>query len=204
MVCGLKWKSCDCPWFNYEAVDAQLGGGGDPLRYQQEVERRQHQVERDEALARRMQQMGLFGGGGDDGDPGGQGPDGGGYAYAGVNRNFMQQAREALTANYANAEQAARGLLHGYGFVMGGGRGNHAAPPNGMPDQMLMEEEEILGQGQRPPGRNPAEEQDRPVRRRVTARRRNVGVDATGGRYVVRGETDEERRIRDWANSVPA
>ncbi|KAK1985795.1 hypothetical protein LZ30DRAFT_583422 [Colletotrichum cereale] len=22
MVCGTKWKSCDCPWFNYEAGDA--------------------------------------------------------------------------------------------------------------------------------------------------------------------------------------
>lgn len=22
MICGLKWKSCNCPWFNYEAVEA--------------------------------------------------------------------------------------------------------------------------------------------------------------------------------------
>ncbi|KAI9746748.1 MAG: hypothetical protein M1818_000463 [Claussenomyces sp. TS43310] len=21
MICGLKWKTCDCPWFNYEAVE---------------------------------------------------------------------------------------------------------------------------------------------------------------------------------------
>ncbi|KAI3554244.1 hypothetical protein CABS03_12144 [Colletotrichum abscissum] len=23
MVCGTKWKSCDCPWFNYETVEAE-------------------------------------------------------------------------------------------------------------------------------------------------------------------------------------
>jgi hypothetical protein len=71
-------------------------------------------------------------------------------------------------------------------------------------EQML----EMLGQrGALPP--DPAEEdqghQDagrRPTRR-VTARRRNVVQDAAGEHRVVR-ETDEERRIRDWANSVPA
>lgn len=30
-----------------------------------------------------------------------------------LNQNFIQQAREALTANYQHAEQAARGLLNG-------------------------------------------------------------------------------------------
>jgi len=71
-------------------------------------------------------------------------------------------------------------------------------------EQML----EMLGQrGALPP--DPAEEDQghqyagrRPTRR-VTARRRNVVQDAASGHRVVR-ETDEERRIRDWANSVPA
>lgn len=189
MVCGLKWKSCDCPWFNYQAVDAHLG---DPVRYQEEIDRRRDQVDRDEELARRMQQMGL-------GDDAGR-FDGFGRGNAGndhMNQNFIQQAREALTANYAQAGQAARDLING--LVMG--RENRMP---GMPlqvDQML----EMLGQRGAP---DPAEEdqgQDdgrRPARR-VTARRRNVVQDAAGGHRVVR-ETDEERRIRDWANSVPA
>ncbi|OAL35728.1 hypothetical protein AYO20_04878 [Fonsecaea nubica] len=108
MVCGLKWKSCDCPWFNYEAVDANMG---DPMRYQQEMDRRRDQVNRDEELARRMQQMGL----GDDGE----GPAArmfglGNGANHHMNQNFIQQAREALTANYAQAGQAAMGLLNGF------------------------------------------------------------------------------------------
>jgi hypothetical protein len=24
MICGVKWKSCECPWFNYEAIEADL------------------------------------------------------------------------------------------------------------------------------------------------------------------------------------
>ncbi|RMZ76774.1 hypothetical protein DV737_g4628, partial [Chaetothyriales sp. CBS 132003] len=62
MVCGLKWKSCDCAWFNYESVDAQLGN---PFRD-------------------------VFGIG-----------NGAGHH---MNANFIQQARDALTANFQNAE----------------------------------------------------------------------------------------------------
>ncbi|KAK5454186.1 hypothetical protein LTS15_006186 [Exophiala xenobiotica] len=197
MVCGLKWKSCDCPWFNYQTVDAHLGD--DPVRYQEEIDRRRDQVDRDEELARRMQQMGLG-----LGDDAGRRFDGFGQANPNgndhMNQNFIQQAREALTANYAQAGQAARDLING--LVMG--RENRTP---GMPlqmEQML----EMLGQHGASP-LDPAEEdqghQDagrRPTRR-VTARRRNVVQDAAGGHRVAR-ETDEERRIRDWANSVPA
>ncbi|KIV83036.1 hypothetical protein PV11_05096 [Exophiala sideris] len=190
MVCGLKWKSCDCPWFNYEAVDAHLG---DPLRYQQEIERRRDQEQRDEALARRMQQMGL-------GNAGQNDRYGIGNAANGhMNQNFIQQAREALTANYATAEQAARGLING--FVTG--RENRV-PGMPLPMGQMMD---MLGQPAQPV-RDPAEE-DSDVRggrrlvRRVTARRRNVVGDGDGGHYVAR-ETDEERRIREWANSTPA
>ncbi|RMZ84195.1 hypothetical protein DV738_g778, partial [Chaetothyriales sp. CBS 135597] len=100
MVCGLKWKSCDCAWFNYENIDAHLGN---PLRYQQEMDRRREQERRDEALARRMQGLDVFGLGNAAGHH--------------MNANFIQQARDALAVNIQNAEQVARGLLTGW---MGG------------------------------------------------------------------------------------
>ncbi|KIX00795.1 uncharacterized protein Z518_09860 [Rhinocladiella mackenziei CBS 650.93] len=186
MVCGLKWKSCDCPWFNYEAVDEHLG---DPVRYQQELDRRRDQIDRDEALARRMQQMGLGGNGADDRE---EVLRLGNAANHHMNQNFIQQAREALTANYAQAGQAARDLLNG--FVMG--RENRLP---GMPmqmDQML----DMLGQGRM---HDPAEEmqgqgQARGPGRRPTVRRRTAGPDAAGNRG------DEERRFHDWANNVAA
>lgn len=75
MVCGLQWKTCDCPWFNYQAVENDRllhmnvprrvpfpGGEDDPnpaLRYQEERDRRREQERRDENIARRMQVLGL-------------------------------------------------------------------------------------------------------------------------------------------------
>ncbi len=71
MICGLKWKTCDCPWFNYEAVEADRLAQmnipqirrvplGNPARgYQEELDRRREQELRDEALARRIQILGL-------------------------------------------------------------------------------------------------------------------------------------------------
>lgn len=75
MICGLRWKSCDCPWFNYAAVEADrllnmnVPRRGPPgpeignpaLGYQEEVDRRREQERRDEALARRVQTLGLNG-----------------------------------------------------------------------------------------------------------------------------------------------
>jgi hypothetical protein len=179
MVCGMKWKSCDCPWFNYEAIDAHLG---DPARRQQEVDRRRDQIHRDEELARRMQQLG----GDDAGAPFGLGN----AADHHMNQNFIQQAREALTANYAQANRAARDLLNG--FVMG--RENQLP---GMPlqmEQML----ELLGQGR---VGDPAEGQGeaRRPRRRGSGRRRTAAAEAPedGPGGMDRGE---ERRMQDWAN----
>lgn len=115
MVCGLKWKSCDCPWFNYDAVnDLQ----GDPMRYQQEMDRRREQERRDEDMARQMAGLGVrdrnrrrHRAGSEDNvnivGLGNAAPDH-------MNVNFIQQAREALTANYQHAEVAARGLLGGW------------------------------------------------------------------------------------------
>lgn len=79
MICGLKWKTCDCPWFNYEAVEndrlhhmniprrvavpgAIPGAILNPaLGYQEELDRRREQERRDENLARRIQVLGLDG-----------------------------------------------------------------------------------------------------------------------------------------------
>lgn len=75
MICGSKWKSCECPWFNYQA--AEDGGlhrlniqearelyedANDnaeihrPRREQEEADRRRQQEQVDELLARRWQQ----------------------------------------------------------------------------------------------------------------------------------------------------
>ncbi len=199
MVCGVKWKGCDCPWFNYENVDVHLGN---PVRYQEELDRRRDQEERDEALARRMQGLGIDG----------QGDDArrevfgiGNMAGHQMNANFMQAAREALTANYANAEQAARGLLNGWVT----GRENRLP---GFPAG-VDEVAEVLRQGgdggrererERERARDPAEEA-RPMRR-ATNRRRSAIVDmfagGTGGRSQTAEEAEEERRIQAWANGV--
>ena len=210
MVCGLRWKSCDCPWFNYENVDTHLGN---PVRYQEEMDRRRDQEQRDEALARRMQALGVGGRNDANRDVFGIGNMAGHH----MNANFIQQAREALTANYQNAEQAARGLINGWYT----GRENQLPGFPGAPD----ETPEILRQGggprehegeRRPAGARPGEPgyvpiialdpaDPRPVRR-GTNRRRSAIVDmfANGmnGRSQTTEEREQERRIQDWANGV--
>ncbi|KAL9021697.1 MAG: hypothetical protein Q9185_001061 [Variospora sp. 1 TL-2023] len=81
MICGVKWKGCDCPWFNYQAVEhdrLQHMRVPEPRRvvvddgqdvdenhpraargYQAELDARREQERRDEELARRLQALGL-------------------------------------------------------------------------------------------------------------------------------------------------
>ncbi|KAI4213191.1 MAG: hypothetical protein LQ351_004137 [Letrouitia transgressa] len=75
MICGNKWKSCDCPWFNYETVEQDrllhmnvpgmrrvVVDAATPAQargYQAEMDARREQERRDEALARRMAVLGL-------------------------------------------------------------------------------------------------------------------------------------------------
>ena len=72
MICGSKWKTCDCPWFNYEAVEQdrlnhmqipqpvpRRQGANPALGYQEEMDRRREQERADEALARRIHVLGL-------------------------------------------------------------------------------------------------------------------------------------------------
>lgn len=58
MCCGLKWKTCDCPWFSYtpDGPDV-LNDMRIPLRpraYTEELSSRRHQERGDERLARRL------------------------------------------------------------------------------------------------------------------------------------------------------
>ncbi|KAL7629043.1 hypothetical protein AAE478_000561 [Parahypoxylon ruwenzoriense] len=79
MICGLKWKTCECPWFNYDTIDQdqldhmqipeplvdrdRLGvrlspGNGlrsRPNNHDEELRMRHLQVQQDEELARRLQ-----------------------------------------------------------------------------------------------------------------------------------------------------
>ena len=74
MICGAKWKTCDCPWFNYTAIEAdrlnhmnipqiraEIARGNpaihQPRAYHEELERRREQEQQDEELARRMQRL---------------------------------------------------------------------------------------------------------------------------------------------------
>ncbi|KAL8725876.1 MAG: hypothetical protein Q9166_007073 [cf. Caloplaca sp. 2 TL-2023] len=80
MICGVKWKGCDCPWFNYQTVeqdrlnhmnipvmrrvvvDGQEVDANHPRAargYQAELDARREQERRDEQLARRLQTLGI-------------------------------------------------------------------------------------------------------------------------------------------------
>lgn len=191
MVCGLKWKSCDCPWFNYETVDAHLG---DPALVQQQMDRRRDQETRDEALARRLQRMGMF----DAGTGVQAGPDtahNGYFAFGngnGAADNFLQQAREALTANWPQAGQAARDLLQNYVI----GRENRpAAHPGDVAAALNAMRGQPPQQGNGQGNANGIGDQMQPptpTRRGTATRRRNAREAAA----------DEQRRLQDWANSV--
>ena len=122
IICGAKWKTCDCPWFNYAAVEAdrldhmnipqvreEIARGGNnvfnaPRAYHEEMERRREQDQRDEEIARqiqrremefaqRMNEFGLWGVGN------------GARHY--MNENFVRRPNNHLTANYNPAHQAA-------------------------------------------------------------------------------------------------
>jgi len=125
MVCGNKWKTCNCPWFDYQAVEADRldhmniaqGRGDDdgraPIRDQEEVDRRRHQERRDAALARRMQVLGVDDDPSDEivgnANPGQMFGFGNGADHF-LNHNFI---RNILTGNFGAANQLAEGLLNG-------------------------------------------------------------------------------------------
>ena len=161
IVCGCKWKTCDCPWFNYEQVDVHLGN---PARYQEELDRRRVQERRDEEIARRMEVLGLdeppaLGAGGGAVPRGGAGgnrqaPNFADQAWAGLaagdgmDRNILAQAREVLTANYGQAQQVAREWMNG---IMANNVNQHGA--RGVHEQVTLPhpQDQDHGQAETPP-----------------------------------------------------
>lgn len=70
MICGTKWKGCNCPWFNHEQIRAHEDGvpayrivrdGPVPLDYREELQRRQRREAEDADLARHLHSIDLQG-----------------------------------------------------------------------------------------------------------------------------------------------
>jgi hypothetical protein len=177
MVCGLKWKSCDCPWFNYENVDAHLGN---PIRYQEELDRRRDQEQRDEVLARRMEVLGV-----EEVDHGFIGV--GNAADHHMNDDFVQQARNILTGNFRQAVLAAEGLVSGAVT----GREN---PLPGLPLPRHRTTQLLRQQSQRRNGDVPL---PAPLPRRQATFGRQSANPAIGHRHAPEVQ-EGDARIRDW------
>lgn len=133
MICGLKWKSCNCPWFNYEAVEEDrlahmrvpdvlpLNPDGLPPRrlrrprpdnHNEELTDAQRQERRDEALARRLQRASLNEGRADDyqggiGDIHGIGNGAGHF----MNQDYVRAAHDILTGDFRQANVAANYVM---------------------------------------------------------------------------------------------
>ncbi|KAL3419876.1 IBR domain-containing protein [Phlyctema vagabunda] len=151
MICGLKWKSCNCPWFNYDAVEndrlnhmrvpenapdngrqAEPEPREPPLRlrrprpvnYNDEIHLRRRQERQDEALARRLQNIAM-----DDHDDDYQGGIGdihgiGNGAGHFMNQDYVRAAHNILTGAFDQANVTAN-------YVMGVNmqRGVPSVPP---------------------------------------------------------------------------
>lgn len=147
MICGLKWKSCNCPWFNYEAVEAdrlnhmqvpqdaapepeqrphRLRRPRPPNNYNEEIRQRRRQERADEDLARRLQRVAMvdeeedYQGG--IGDIHGIGNGAGHF----MNQDYIRAAHNILTGTYDQATVAAN-------YVMGLAQARGAPPPPGPP-----------------------------------------------------------------------
>ncbi|PMD46782.1 hypothetical protein L207DRAFT_629273 [Hyaloscypha variabilis F] len=205
MICGLKWKSCNCPWFNYEAVEAdrlnhmQVPEDAEdepdfqerPRRlrrprpptptYHDEVNERRRQERADEELARRLQAMALDGEEGEEDYQGGIGDIHGIGNGAGhfMNEDYVRsQARNILTGNFDQATAAAN-------YVMGVANARGVPPP---PGPRRMEERYPVP---RRPGRPPSPP---PMLRRHTMREQVYNARARPAERVVprRTRTDYE------------
>lgn len=131
MLCGLKWKSCNCPWFNYDAVEAdrlqhmqipqvyQIPIENEqqfrvrrarPVNYNDEMDIRRRQERTDEDLARRLQATGL---GGEADFNGGIGEIHGIGNNAGnvMNQEYVRAARNILTGTFDQATAAANYVM---------------------------------------------------------------------------------------------
>lgn len=129
MICGLKWKSCNCPWFNYDAVEAdrlnhmqvpeEAAQGQRPHRlrrprpnnYNDEINQRRRQERADEELARRLQRATMAED--DDDYQGGIGDIHGIGNGAGhfMNQDYIRAAHNILTGTYDQATVAANYVM---------------------------------------------------------------------------------------------
>ncbi|RDW61575.1 hypothetical protein BP5796_11467 [Coleophoma crateriformis] len=144
MICGLKWKSCNCPWFNYDAVEIDRLNhmripGEDvnehpvpmdrpnrlrrptAMNYDQEINQRRRQERMDEILARRLQRVAI-----DDDDDynGGIGDINGIGNGAGhfMNEDYVRRAHTAVAGALGQANAAAN-------YIMGVNRQRGIPPP---------------------------------------------------------------------------
>jgi hypothetical protein len=151
MICGLKWKSCNCPWFNYDAVEADrlnhmqipqpVPPQDEPVpqpprdrqrrprpnTYVEEIDERRRQEREDEGLARRLQNFDMS----DDyqggiGDIHGVGNGAGHF----MNQDYIRAAHNILTGTFDHATAAAN-------YVMGvrQARGGPPPPPRRMSER---------------------------------------------------------------------
>lgn len=145
MICGLKWKTCNCPWFNYDAVAAdrlnhmqvpeeqpppppppdrpnRLRRPRPPNNYLDEMDERRRQERADEELARRLQRAAIS----DDEDDDYQGGIGningvGNGAGHFMNQDYVRAAHNILTGRFDQATAAANYVM-GVAQARGGPR----------------------------------------------------------------------------------
>lgn len=152
MICGLKWKSCNCPWFNYDAVETdrlehmrvpepireeeappnrlQRPRRPRPNTYHDEINARRRQERLDEELARRLQTVSISD---DDDYQGGIGDIHGVGNAAGhfMNQDYIRAAHNILTGTFDQATAAAN-------YVMGVAQARGAPPPPPPPGPRRM------------------------------------------------------------------
>ena len=149
MICGLKWKSCNCPWFNYDAVEAdrlehmqvpeevQIPQAREqreqrqhrlrrprPNNYHEEMNQRRRQERTDEEMARRLQGVDIEDE--DDDYQGGIGDIHGVGNNAGhfMNQDYLRAAQNILTGPFNQATAAAN-------YVMGVAQARGVPQPQG-------------------------------------------------------------------------
>ena len=195
MICGLQWKSCDCPWFNYEAVEAdrlnhmniavpvaQRVHNPNPARgYQEELDRRREQELGDEAIARRIQVLGL------DGEPDNFYAAEEGFGNAAphfLNNDFLNRAANILNGTYNPAQaDAAERLVAEHNNNDNTQNLNRAAPPAPPPRPQLQPQPQILRRPTTASRTYNARPSTRPSERVVPRREENLNYAAEAERH---------------------
>ncbi|KAL9066804.1 MAG: hypothetical protein Q9161_007310 [Pseudevernia consocians] len=207
MICGLQWKTCDCPWFNYEAVEADRLAHmnvpqvrrvplGNPARgYQEEIDRRREQELRDEALARRIQILGL------DGEADLIDLENAPYVNAAphrMNQDWARRVVEVLSAPYNPAQERAAERLMAEAQQQQQHHQNHHPPhpPPPLPPPQLRPPEPLLRQHAPPRPSDPILRQHSAASRRYNNRPATRASERVVPRRVVSDYETEAARHR--------